>query len=64
MPEGKGVSSSAAVEVAAMSALAAAHGLRLDGRTLALLCQKVENHVVGEARLAVWLGVWFGRAIT
>ncbi|EFN51717.1 hypothetical protein CHLNCDRAFT_139880 [Chlorella variabilis] len=47
VPEGKGVSSSAAVEVAAMSALAAAHGLRLDGRTLALLCQKVENHVVG-----------------
>ena len=30
-----------------MSALAAAHGLRLDGRTLALLCQKVENHCVG-----------------
>ena len=41
VPEGKGVSSSAAVEVATMQALAAAHGLQLDGRQLALLCQKV-----------------------
>ena len=48
VPEGKGVSSSAAVEVAAMSALAAALGVELEGRALALLCQKVENHVVGE----------------
>lgn len=30
-----------------MSALAAAHGLAIDGRTLALLCQRVENQVVG-----------------
>ena len=50
VPEGKGVSSSAAVEVAAMSALAAALGVELEGRALALLCQKVENHVVGELR--------------
>lgn len=47
VPEGKGVSSSAAVEVATMAAVAAAHGLALDGRTLALLCQRVENSVVG-----------------
>ncbi|CAA0814952.1 L-arabinokinase [Striga hermonthica] len=47
VPEGKGVSSSASVEVATMSAVAAAHGLNIDPRELALLCQKVENHVVG-----------------
>lgn len=47
VPEGKGVSSSAAVEVASMSAVAAAHGLTIAPRDLALLCQKVENHVVG-----------------
>lgn len=47
VPEGKGVSSSAAVEVATMSAIAAAHGLNIEPRELALLCQKVENHVVG-----------------
>ena len=41
VPEGKGVSSSAAVEVATMQALTAAQGLALDGRDLALLCQKV-----------------------
>lgn len=41
VPEGKGVSSSAAVEVASMQALAAAHGIQLEGRQLALLCQKV-----------------------
>ncbi|KAM7265408.1 hypothetical protein ACFE04_003091 [Oxalis oulophora] len=47
VPEGKGVSSSASVEVASMSAIAAAHGLSIAPRDLALLCQKVENHVVG-----------------
>jgi galactokinase len=40
-PPGKGVSSSAALEVSVMTALAAAHGLELGGRELALLCQKV-----------------------
>lgn len=30
-----------------MSAVAAAHGIQLEGRRLALLCQLVENHVVG-----------------
>ncbi|KAK8597376.1 hypothetical protein V6N13_094791 [Hibiscus sabdariffa] len=47
VPEGKGVSSSASVEVASMSAIAAAHGLSISPRDLALLCQKVENHIVG-----------------
>ena len=41
VPEGKGVSSSAALEVAVMQALSAAHGISLGGRQLALLCQKV-----------------------
>jgi L-arabinokinase len=47
VPEGKGVSSSAAVEVATMSAAAPLAGLQLDGRTLALWCQLAENRVVG-----------------
>ncbi|KAK4432722.1 L-arabinokinase [Sesamum alatum] len=47
VPEGKGVSSSAAIEVATMSAVAASHGLNVAPRDLALLCQKVENHIVG-----------------
>ncbi|GIL42991.1 hypothetical protein Vafri_809 [Volvox africanus] len=47
VPEGKGVSSSAAVEVATMTALAGALGLELEGRQLAILCQRVENLVVG-----------------
>lgn len=42
------MSSSAAVEVAAMAAIAAAYGIQLEGRELALLCQRVENAVVGE----------------
>jgi len=47
VPEGKGVSSSAALEVATMSAVAAAFKLAIDSREIALLCQKVENLVVG-----------------
>ncbi|GAB2216576.1 hypothetical protein Droror1_Dr00024351 [Drosera rotundifolia] len=47
VPEGKGVSSSASVEVASMSAIAIAHGLSISSRDLALLCQKVKNHIVG-----------------
>ena len=47
VPAGKGVSSSAALEVAAMSAVAAAFRLELGARELALLCQRVENGVVG-----------------
>ncbi len=49
VPAGKGVSSSAAIEVAAMHALAAVlpAGTIRDARELALLCQRVENLVVG-----------------
>ncbi len=47
VPEGKGVSSSAAIEVAAMRAVATAFGLELEARELAILCQKVENLIVG-----------------
>ncbi len=47
VPIGKGVSSSAALEVATMQALAALFHLELDGRELALLCQRVENLIVG-----------------
>lgn len=41
-PAGKGVSSSAALEVSIMSAVAAAHDVELHERELALLCQKAE----------------------
>lgn len=47
VPEGKGVSSSAAIEVATMSAIVAAYDLDITPREIATLCQKVENHVVG-----------------
>lgn len=47
VPEGKGVSSSAALEVASLSALAALGGLALDPVTVALTCQRIENLVVG-----------------
>ncbi|MBC7932492.1 MAG: GHMP kinase, partial [Rubrivivax sp.] len=47
VPEGKGVSSSAALEVGTMSAVAAAFDLEVAPRELALLCQRVENLVVG-----------------
>eukprot|EP00873_Tetraselmis_striata_P044860 jgi/Tetstr1/465124/TSEL_009847.t1 len=47
VPEGKGVSSSAAVEVSTMMALCQLYGMEVGGRELALLCQKVENAVVG-----------------
>jgi L-arabinokinase len=47
VPEGKGVSSSAALEVATMSAVAAAFDIQVGPRELALLCQQVENLVVG-----------------
>ncbi len=47
VPEGKGVSSSAAIETACMSAAAAALGVELAPRDLALLCQKSENLVSG-----------------
>jgi galactokinase len=47
VPEGKGVSSSASLEVATLSAVAAAYGIDLAPRDIALLCQRVENLVAG-----------------
>jgi L-arabinokinase len=47
VPQGKGVSSSAALEVAAMQAVAAAFGITIDPREMAILCQRVENMVAG-----------------
>jgi galactokinase len=47
VPAGKGVSSSAALEVAAMQVIGIAYGLDLEARQAALLCQKVENLIVG-----------------
>jgi L-arabinokinase len=47
VPEGKGVASSAALEVAVMQAVAVAFGIEMDCRELATLCQKVENLVAG-----------------
>ena len=47
VPEGGGVSSSAALEVATMTNLAGHFGLDLDGVKVAVLCQEVENRIVG-----------------
>lgn len=47
VPEGKGVSSSAAVEVATMQAAAALWGVAVEPAELAVLCQKAENLVAG-----------------
>jgi galactokinase len=47
VPQGKGVSSSAALEVAVMQAVAAAFDIMIDARETALLCQIVENRVAG-----------------
>ena len=49
VPEGKGVSSSAALEVATMQAICTAFDIALKPREMAFLCQKVENLVVGAA---------------
>lgn len=47
VPLGKGVSSSAALEVAVMQALARHFNLNIPGEQLAKLCQQVENLIVG-----------------
>ena len=47
VPEGKGVSSSAAVEVASYAALSVLAGLARDPVRMALACQRIENLVVG-----------------
>lgn len=45
VPEGKGVSSSAALEVAAVAAAAVAYGARPGAADIAAACQWAENHV-------------------
>ncbi|HZM86318.1 MAG TPA: galactokinase family protein [Blastocatellia bacterium] len=47
VPEGKGVSSSAALEVSVMQAVTAAYEIDMTPREAALLCQKAENLVAG-----------------
>ena len=47
VPEGAGVSSSAAIEVAVLVAACGLAGISLSPRDTALLAQRVENHVVG-----------------
>jgi L-arabinokinase len=47
VPSGGGVSSSASLEVAAMTAICAACDITLDGLEVARLCQRVENEIVG-----------------
>jgi len=49
VPVGAGLSSSAALEVAALGAFDAASGLRIDRRDMALLGQRAENDFVGVA---------------
>lgn len=61
VPLGKGVSSSASIEVACMKAIAEAFHLRLPGTLLPILAQRVENLVVGAPcglmdQLACYLG--------
>jgi galactokinase len=47
VPEGKGVSSSAALEVSTMTAIAAAYEIKISPIEIAFLSQKVENAVAG-----------------
>jgi L-arabinokinase len=47
VPEGKGVSSSAALEVACLAAIAARYGASLGGEVIATSAQWAENHVAG-----------------
>lgn len=47
IPHGKGVSSSAALEVATMQAVCAAFDIEIEPHEIAILCQKVENLIVG-----------------
>jgi L-arabinokinase len=47
VPEGKGVASSAALEVATMQAVASAFGVLISAKDMALLCQIAENMVAG-----------------
>jgi galactokinase len=62
VPLGKGVSSSASVEVATMKALAKVFDLTFTGTTLPVLAQRVENLVVGApCGLMDQLATYFGK---
>ena len=63
VPEGKGVSSSAAIEVASMGAMADALSLTIEPQQIAVLCQEVENTIAGAAcGIMDQMTVVFGRA--
>jgi L-arabinokinase len=63
VPIGKGISSSAALETAVMSALCSALKLKLDGNQLPILAQRVENEIVGApCGLMDQLACYFGKA--
>ena len=47
VPEGKGVSSSAALEVSSLAAIAAAYGVNMTPTEIAVAAQWAENHVAG-----------------
>lgn len=47
VPQGAGLSSSAAYEVAACTALSALYGLNISGKQVALLAQRAENQFIG-----------------
>jgi L-arabinokinase len=47
VPEGKGVSSSAALEVACLSVIAARYGVEMTGEEIATVSQWAENHIAG-----------------
>jgi galactokinase len=47
VPEGKGVASSAALEVATMQAVISAFGILVSAKDMAILCQTAENMVAG-----------------
>ena len=47
VPEGKGVSSSAALEVSSLAAIAAAYGVAMTPSEIAIAAQWAENHVAG-----------------
>lgn len=49
VPAGAGLGSSAALEVATMRAICERFGIPLEAREMALLCQRIENDVVGAA---------------
>lgn len=63
VPIGKGISSSAALETAVMSALCGALKITLPGNELPILAQRVENEIVGApCGLMDQLACYFGRA--